>query len=328
MVRRGTRALTFPALGTAAAMLACASFEGADEDPARGGGPGNLSDAGGATAANDPCIGPPPAPEVFAETGGAVANVTSTLTHVSWLAGGAVQRRDIGRTAPVQTLTDAVTLGRLPAALVAVGDWAIVAAANELYAVPTTGEGPTKMGVAGPPLAANSTHFYASGPGYSWMGTPPRLETILNYQSGVSTLAANEVNLYTVGTPPDGQAGRAVYRVESGTATLVFHSLSETPTRLAVDGSELFMVDRDLGHVFKAGAPDAAVMLADNEPDLGGITVLRKQVYYATSQGIRRIAASGAGCRAILSTTAVDTFTVTDGHVYFASGANVVRDPR
>ena len=68
--------------------------------------------------------------------------------------------------------------------------------------------------------------------------------------------------------------------------------------------------------------------LVANGEAIGELVIDGEMLYYATTQGIRRVGKHGDGCMASLSTVSVSKIAVGTKHVYFADGKNIARVPK
>jgi hypothetical protein len=323
---------------------ACSSFssDGAGgAGDADGGADGATSDVtppppgDGATETGPlPCGAAPPAPELFASPGAtSITNLTSTTTHVLWLADGKrLQRKGVQPGAGVETIY--VATGSI-VAFAATADYVVYEMAGSFGVanVPNAGA-PTPMGSVGSPFATAGTGMFALGGDLIFRSNPPGFFGGVTTHAGVTAMAGNTGFLFYLAPIPDAGTSTGVFKLtnlQTGGQPIspVFSAADVHATQLAVDGTDLFLLDPDRGNVLKVpqsgGAP---ATLASGEPDLGRVAVKNQQVFYSTSQGIKRIATSGVGCRATLAADPAVSFTVADSHVYFVAGSDVVRVPQ
>lgn len=276
------------------------------------------------------CGAAAPNPETVGFAGIAITNLTSTKTHVHWLAGrNKLQRIRLAPRASVETIFEAQ---EGIAAFVATPDFVVYAVEGGSFAVANVAgaQAPVSVGNVGPPFATGEAAVFAVSGDIIYRSSPPSFFGGLISRPGVTAMAGNATSLFYL-APVQGMTTNGVSTLQNVMATqnlspTILSAPSVNPTQLALDDTNVYMVDRGNRNLFKVphggGAP---VTLVSAEPELGRIVVKNQQIFYSTLQGIKRISSAGGTCAALLTNSAVYDFTVAGAYVYFAVGANLVR---
>jgi hypothetical protein len=325
-------------------VFACSAFDGGDSSevvppPPEAGAsdavtppdPTDASDAGAVGLL--PCGAPLPVAELFATASAPARFVATDGAHVYWAAGTTtIERKGVSDVAVEKVWTMPYSIN----ALGLVQDYVVVVTTNT-YAVAKAADAGSAAHVGNSldRLATYDTAAFGWSSGKIHRGIPLASYNPIALVETTSAIAANGTDVFFVSPAGDAGPGRAVFAVNNSAgqkeARVAYYSADLDPSELAVDVTDMFLLDRGRGVVVRAsGNPGVspATLLADGEPELGDIAVRDTHVYYSTSSGIRRVAKDATGCKLSLSDQPASNIAVSAQHVYYASGANIMRVPR
>jgi hypothetical protein len=228
--------------------------------------------------------------EVVASDGASVTALGLTASHVLYVKGGALIARPRG--APLSTYTSYGSPW-LPVLASSDGTTAVGAGSYAVYAVSSPPGGYAKIADID-----DTTSAAIAGSKVAFIGTP-------------AGAIAGELRTVVVpgGTPQTIDAGPA------------------TATHVALDTTHVFFTD-DTGSVraIELASGKHTVLASAQPKPLGSIALSGEYVYFATANGIRRVAKAG-GCVQRITDAPLTSFAIAGTRIYWANGSEALSAP-